>query len=239
MREDEYTRRVVDELRVQPESPEFFAALRVQLQEGERRSLRRWRRAAVGFALAAVLASTAAAVLAATPRAASAVVDRTARCTNLRQLTGGPFFDVTSTPTGQPPTDANGNLPKPPPGFHANPGIEIRTGDTQTVLSLSSGAIGYQLDRTLCAPVKTRLTLAPHRLPLATKLTYKDSVVFHVRCVAPRMLVRIRIVSDAAGVPLRAELLVVRVQGQRPLAYVDWSRERAEAYASNGCVSIG
>lgn len=238
MREDEYTRRVVDALPVQPETPAFFDALRVHLQEGERRSLRRWRRAALAFALVALLASAAAGVLAATPRAASAVVDRTVRCANLRHETGGPFFDVTSNATGEPTTDANGKLPKPPPGFSPVPGIEIRTGDTQTLLSLSSAASGYQLDRTLCAPVRAPLTFAPHGLPLAMKLTFKDKVQFHVRCVAPRMLVRIRIVNDASGVPLRAQLLVVRVQGSRPLAYVNWSRQRAEAYASAGCVTM-
>ena len=238
MREDEYTRRVVDALPVQPESIEFLDVLHARLQDGDRRSLRRWRRAAVAFALVAVLASAVAGVLAATPRAASAVVDRTVRCTNLRQLTGGPFFDVTSIPTGQPPADANGNLPKPPTGFKPQPGIEVSSGDTQALLSLSSAASGYQLDRTLCASARTKLSFGPHGLPLATKLTAKDSFPFHVRCVAPRMLVRIRIVSDASGVPLRAQLLVLRVQGQRPLAYVSWSRERAETYAAGACVSV-
>jgi hypothetical protein len=238
MHEDEYTRGVFDALRVQPESPLFLDELRLQLHAGERRLVRRWRRAAIAFALAAAVASTAAGVLAATPRTVSNVVDRTVRCTNIAHGGGGPFFDVTSTPTGDPPTDANGNLPKPPPGFSPAPAISVRTGDTLTLLNLSSAASGYQLDRSRCVPSRTALTFASHGLPEAMALAVTDKVEFHDRCVAPHMLFRIRIVNDASGVPLRAQLLVVREQGKRPLAYVSWTRDRAVAFASSGCVAI-
>jgi hypothetical protein len=45
-------------------------------------------------------------------------------------------------------------------------------------------------------------------------------------------------VNDASGVPLRAQALVVRAHGKRPLAYVTWTRDHVEAFASAGCVGI-
>ena len=203
----------------------------------QRRGLRRWCRAAVVLGVVAAAAGAARGVPAAT-RAGAVTVDRTLQCTNLNHVTGSAFFDATSTPTGEPPRDANGKLRKPPSGFEPVPGILLDTGSTLSLLTLSSAATGYKLDRIRCAPAKASLALTSHRLPHAMTLSAADRATFHVRCAVPRMLFRIRIVNDSSGVPLRAQLLVVKLQGRRPLVYVSWSREHMTAFAAPACVAM-
>jgi hypothetical protein len=159
------------------------------------------------------------------------------QCTDLTHLNGGPFFDVTSQP-GSPPPNATGELPKLPEGFKPVPAVQIDTGEAATLLTFSPAVSGYQLDRLRCVPAKLSLSLAPHGLPKAMTLNDGDKVVFHVRCVAPKMLFRVKLTSDPTGIPLRAKLLIVRKSTNRPLAYVDWSRTHVVAYASSACVTM-
>jgi hypothetical protein len=240
MHEDDLTRRVVGALHVEPESPQFFDDLRLRLDTDDRRAVRRWRRAAIGFALAALAATVAAGVLAATPRAAANVVDRTVRCSLLGRGGSDAYFDLYSEP-GAPPPGATGQLPKNlPPGFKPLPAIDVETGDTLTVLTLSPLVSGYQLDRTRCAAAHTTLTFGPHGLPQATDLPAAAKREFHTRCAIPSAILRIRITTDQAGIPVRARLLVVRAAGGKPVAYVDWSRRRVTAYTRDAdCVPMG
>jgi hypothetical protein len=237
MGEDDLTRRVVEALNVQPESPRFFDELHARLERDDRRDVRRWRRAALAFALVAVAASVAAAIIAATPEAAANGVDRTVQCTDLAHGSGGPFFDVMSEP-GSPAPHATGALPKLPPGFKPAPAVEVDTGETATLLTSSSTVSGYQLDRTRCAPAKAALQFGSHGLPHARTLVDADHGQFHVRCAVPKILLRVQIASDGAGIPLRAKLLVVRKATNKPLVYVDWARKHLEAWASSDCVAM-
>src|SRR4051795_47675 len=98
MRDDEYARRIVDELDVPPESPRFFDELHQRLEADDRRSARRWRRAAFAFAVIALAAIAAAAVIAATPQAAANGLDRTLQCTHLGHGSGGALFGGPAQP---------------------------------------------------------------------------------------------------------------------------------------------
>src|SRR4051794_8784043 len=205
MHDDEYTRRVFDELHVDDESERFFDELRERLERGDRRAMRRWRRAAIAFAAAALAASATAGVLAAQPTTTATTIDRTVQCANLSKGGGSPFFDVTSQP-GSPPPHADGELPPNlPAGFKPLPAIEVVSGDALTLLTTSFVVSGYQLDRTRCVASHASPPLSPHRLPEAMTLDRQARVVFHVRCIAPRMIVRIQLTTDSAGIPLKAK----------------------------------
>ena len=167
--------------------------------------------------------------------AAPKPVDLTLQCT-LAAFPGGlNAVDVESSPTGPPIRDADGKLRSPPPGFSPIPGIRLTTGRPPVLLELSSGATGYRLDKARCRPSRPAPALAPHRLPSIFTLGLSDRKEFLYRCPAARVLVRIRLVEDGDGIPLRARFLLERLPGGRPLVYLDWSRSRDRAYAAGAC----
>jgi hypothetical protein len=236
MPDDERTREVVDQLRVQPESPRFFDEVWERTQRRESAELRRWKRTALVMTVIALGAAAAAGVLAATPNAASNTVDRTLICTNVAKA-GLPVFEVSAIPTGDPPpADENGNLPKPPPGFRPERSLTLQTGDVYTLLNFSTAAIGYQLDQRRCSVERKRPALSPGRLPASTPLHSGDSASFSKRCTdVAKIVVRIRIVSDTLGIPQTAQLVVVRARSRKPLVYVGWSRHLVQGYAADRC----
>jgi hypothetical protein len=219
---------------VQPESPLFFTRLAQRLERGEEDAVRRWRRTAFGAAAVALAAITVAGVAVATPTASANVVDLTVRCTNA--VKGGlPVFDVHAAPTGSPPID-NGKIRQPPPGFAPVLGLWVQTGDVAYILSLTSLAAGYSLDRRTCVPDWTKLKLAPGGLPKNLTLTSGDAQAFEQRCAdVGRMIMRVRIANDSFGAPVRAQLLIVRAKTHKPLIYVDWGRNKVTAWAVPDC----
>src|SRR4051794_18460323 len=163
MSDHRFTRDVFERLAVQPESPQFFDDLAQQMRARERAATRRWKRAAIVFAVVALAATTAAGVLAAAPAAAPNTVDVTVSCPNL--MKGGlPVFSIFGEPTGEPPIDG-GKIKAAPPGFRPVDGLTVETGDSLYILRLTSLVAGYQLDRRQCAPSKLKLKLGPNGLP--------------------------------------------------------------------------
>jgi len=233
MRDDEYTRRVVDELHLQPESPRFFDDLQLRLARGERDAVRRWRRTAIAAVAVALVATAVAGVAVATPTAAANTVDVTVACPNL--LKGGVgVFSVFASPTGNPPIES-GKIKPPPPGFRPVDGLTVETGDALYVLRLTSIVAGYQLDRRQCVPNRTKLKLGPNGLPKHVTLQVGDND-YGERCAdVPKVVMRLRIENDAYGAPVRTRLLIVRAKTNKPLIYVDWSRQRVTAWDSPSC----
>jgi hypothetical protein len=233
MHDDEYTRRVFEDLHVQPESPRFFEELQARLERRDRDAVRRWRRIAVASVAIAIAATAVAGVAVATPSAPSNTVDLTVLCPNL--LKGGlPVFSVYASPTGNPPIDG-GKLRQPPPGFRPVDGMTVETGDLSYILRLTSLAAGYQLDRRQCVPNKTKLTLGPNGLPKHVTLHVGDNE-YGERCKdVSKMVMRLRIVNDRYGAPVRAQLLIVRAKTNKPLIYVEWGRQQVSTWDSPGC----
>jgi hypothetical protein len=238
MSDDAHTREIVEALSLQPESRRFFDELWERAPQRERAEARRWRRAAMAMSVVALAAVTVAGVLVAAPSAAQNVVDRTVQCTNL--MKGGlPVFNVYATPSGDPSVDENGKLHQLPSGFRPANGLTVQTGDVLDTLALSSLVSGYSLDRRQCVPAKARLKLAPQGLPHALKVRLNDFRPFNRRCTdVAKIALRIRITNDAFGAPLRAQLLVVRAKSQKPLIYVDWSRQEVDSWAADSCSTV-
>src|SRR4051812_1182681 len=138
---------------------------------------------------------------------AAGPADVTLQCADL--VKGGlPLFTVYAAPGGNPPAGDNA---QPPPGFRpVDNGLSIETGDAAYLLRLTPFATGYELDRRLCKPTKTKPPLAPRGLPKDTTLTTSDQGEFSRRCIdVARITMRLRLVNDGDGRPLRAQLAIV------------------------------
>jgi hypothetical protein len=233
MPDDEFTRRVYDQLNVQPESARFFEELQARLERKERDAVRRWRRTAIVAVAVALAATAVAGVAVATPTAAANTVDVTVQCPNLEKGGVG-VFSVFAEPTGNPPIES-GKIKPPPPGFRPIDGMTVETGDSTYTLRLTSLVAGYQLDRRQCLPSKTKLKLGPDGLPKHATFHVGDNE-YGERCTdVPKVVMRLRISNDAYGAPTRAQLLIVRAKTNKPLVYVDWSRAKVTAWDSPGC----
>src|SRR3954453_15786775 len=157
MPDDEFTRRIYDELHVQPESARFFDDLQLRLAGGERDAVRRWRRTAIVAVAVALAATAVAGVAVATPNAAANTVDVTVQCPNL--LKGGVgVFSVYAEPTGKPPIES-GKIKPPPRAFRPIDGMTVETGDSVYTLRLTPLVAGYQQDRRQCLPSRTKVKL--------------------------------------------------------------------------------
>jgi hypothetical protein len=173
--------------------------------------------------------------MASTPSAAATVVDQTVVCTNIVKA-GLPVFDAGAKPTPGPTLDENGKIRKPPPGFSPPTSMYVQTGDVMMLLTFSSGVSGYQLDRSRCIHTRQKLSFGPHGLPWALTLGANAAEQFGRRCTnVGKMAMRIQIVNDGLGVPLRAKLLIVRATTGKPLLYVEWARTLVKSWASPGC----
>src|SRR3954447_2770835 len=202
MPDDEFTRRVYDQLNVQPESARFFEELQARLERKERDAVRRWRRTAIVAVAVALAATAVAGVAVATPTAAANTVDVTVQCPNL--LKGGVgVFSVFAEPTGNPPIES-GKIKPPPPGFRPIDGMTVETGDSLYILRLTSLVAGYQLDRRQCTPSKAKLKLGPNGLPKDVTLLI-DENEYGLRCKdVAKIGMRLRITNDSYGAPVRA-----------------------------------
>jgi len=233
--EGELTREIVGGLSVPSRRDDFVARVRGNVAASERREVQRWKRRSYVL-LAITLASLATTgALVAAPAATSGVVDFTVTCPS--ELRGDrTVFNLGANPTG--PADVqNGQVVKPPPGFHAPLSLEVATADTIPVLTFSGGAGGYQLDRRRCTPTKHKLALT-HK-GLAAEGTYRQGeyLDFGTRCVGVgRVIFRARIESDdATGVPVHAQVLVIRFKTNRPLMYVDWTPTVVHGWSLKSC----
>lgn len=233
---DDWVRDALGRLDVPPERDAFFAELWEQAQARERAAARRWRRVALALAVTTAAAISSAGVIAASPNTSN-VVDLTSRC---RAEPPGyasvftVFAAAASKPTqGPPPTSTT---PHPPPGFDIVSDLAIETGNQMKLFGISGLFSGYQLDRSHCAPVKSKVDLSRHALPSAG--VYKTGYYTHLsrRCVGWQLFTfRVRITNDSNGVPVKAELAVVAGKKARPLAYVRWTPGLVQTYAADVC----
>jgi hypothetical protein len=229
----ERTREIVEGLSVPARPIGFAERVRDGAIAAERRLLRRWKRTSYVLAPLAAGALVAAGVLIAAPTAARSVVDVTVSCPS--ELKGDrPVWDVGAAPTG-PPQLENGVPVKPPPGFHPPVSMQVATADHVTVMTFSSGAAGYQLDRRRCTPWKQKPALGSHGLALAGTYTFGEHLNFGSRCVVSRVVMRARIETDDTGVPVRARVLVLRAKTSKPLMYVDWTQQQVRGWAARTC----
>jgi hypothetical protein len=165
---------------------------------------------------------------------AAGPADVTLQCTEL--VKGGlPLFTVYAAPGGNPP--AGDDNAQPPPGFRpVDNGLTVETGDAAYILRLTPLATGYEVDHRLCKPTKTKPPLGPRGLPKVTTLTTSDQGEFSRRCIdVARITMRLRVVNDGDGKPLRAQLAIVRAKTRKPLVYVDWARDKVTAWTSPVC----
>jgi len=233
---DDWVRDALERLEVPPERDAFFAELWEQAQARERAAARRWRRAAFALGVTTVAAISSAGVLAASP-SASNVVDLTSRCRAEPPGFGSVFTvfaSAASKPTNGPAPSST--TPHPPPGFDIVSDLAIETGNQMKLFGISALFSGYQLDRSHCAPVKTRVELARRSLPSAG--VYRTGYYTHMsrRCVGWQLFTfRVRITNDGDGVPVKAELAVVAGKKSRPLAYVRWTPGLVQTYAADVC----
>jgi hypothetical protein len=233
MNEGDRTREIVEGLSVPPRPPGFDERVRAYAVARERREIRRWKRTSYALAAVAVASLAVTGVLVAAPSASSGTVDFTVTCKS--ELKGDrPVFDVGAAPTG-PPQLENGVPVKPPPGFHPPISMQVATADHITVMTFSSGAGGYQLDRHRCVATKQRLALNTHGLPAEGTYTLDEHLNFASRCVVSRVVMRARIETDGTGVPVHARVLVVRAKGSKPLMYVDWTQDTVRGWAAPSC----
>jgi rod shape-determining protein MreC len=129
--------------------------------------------------------------------AAAGASDRTVRCAGVLHA-GLPVFALAAEPTGPPPAAGT----RFPPGFVPAPSLALTTGDRLTLLSVSTAAAGYRLDRSRCRPAPERLALSPRGLQLASTVRFDDAAAISWRCVGlAAVLVRVRITSDGRGIP--------------------------------------
>ena len=237
MSDDAFTRDVFEQLSVPPESPRFFVDLEQRLRAHDQAALRRWRRTAIAAVAFAVAAIAATGVMAATLASPAKTFDQTVTCSNLTK--GGlPVFSAGGAPTGDPQLDENGKIRTPPPGFYPPTSMWVLTGDTMKLLIFSSGASGYQLDRSRCRKAATKPALGAHGLPAALTLTVDEPEKFGRRCInVAKITMRVQITSDAQGVPLKARLLILRASTGKPLVYMQWTRKVMHSWAAASCAT--
>jgi hypothetical protein len=175
----------------------------------------------------------AAMLLVAAPAASAAVVDLTLSCPS--ELKGDrPVFDLGASPTG-PAVLENGTVAKPPPGFHTSTSLLVATADHVNLLAFSSGATGYVLDKRRCSATTQRLALGRHGLHTEGTYTRDQALNYGSRCVVSKVVLRARIQTDDLGVPVHAQVLVVRAKTLKPLMYVDWQPNTVHGFASPSC----
>lgn len=233
--EGDLTREIVEGLSVPSRRDDFVARVQGGAKVAERREVQRWKRRSyvlLGITVAS-LATTGA--LVAAPATTSGTVDFTVTCPS--ELRGDrTVINLGANPTG-PPEVQNGQVVKPPPGFHAPLSLEVATADTIPVLTFSSGSGGYQLDRRRCTPTKHKLAFSHIGLKAQGTYTRGEYLNFGARCIGVgRVVFRARIESDdATGVPVHAQVLVIRFKTNRPLLYVDWTQDVVHGWALKSC----
>jgi hypothetical protein len=237
---DEWIRATLERARVPDESPTFFDELWETAQARERAAARRWRRVSLALAVAAVIAISSAAVLAASSpsRGTTGVVDVRGVCA-ATQMGGITVFSVGARPSNRPTSPSQINV-KPPPGFHVDPSLWLQNGDPMygaIVFSLTPFYSGYQLDRRSCTPTGLAIRLSRSGLSDASRVHLTEpSTQLVKRCLGVgRFAFRVRIVSDKTGVPVSAQLAVVRARTGKPLAYDRWTASRVDGWSAPSC----
>jgi len=221
---DERIRAALEQHDVPADSPTFFDDLWELAHAREHAALVRWRRMSVVLAVVAVAALAAASVLAA-PHG-SGVVDSTMTCT--LQIQGGlPVFDIgarpRSTVRGTPP-----NTFTYPAELTMTTGGDLFAGPK--LFTAQSSAKGYVLDRSACKSGAKPIPFSRAGLQLVKRTTIGYDGL-DLRCVGPaRVFTRIRLVQNANGEPVSAQLAVRVVRTGKPLAYVLWSTGHLTAY---------
>jgi hypothetical protein len=152
---------------------------------------------------------------------------------------GTTVFTVGARPSNRPTSPSQINV-KPPPGFHVDPSLWLQSGDPTYgafVFSLSPFYSGYQLDRRSCSTTSIAIRLSRGGLPGASLVHLTDTSSQLVkRCLGvSRFAFRVRIVSDKTGVPVSAQLAVVRAKTGKPLAYEQWTPARVDGWSAPTC----
>jgi hypothetical protein len=230
---DESIRAALEQHDVPADSPTFFDDLWELVHAREHAALVRWRRISVVLAGVAVAALAAASVLAA-PHG-SGVVDSTMTCT--LQIQGGlPVFDIGARPR----STVRG---KPPYTFTYPAELSMTTGGDvffgPKLFMAQSSAKGYVLDRSACKS-------GTHPIPFSRsglRLVKRTSIGYDgldLRCVGPaRVIARIRLVQNANGEPVGAQMAVHVARSDKPLAYIVWNAGHLTAYGSTACDTHG
>ena len=229
-----------------PRRPAFDDTLWEAIEERERRSARRWRTAAIAAATVAAAAVSAAGVLA-FGVGGSTVVDRTLACSV------APNGEIALFAHVKGPTIRVHEAGNPAGRLVPHPAlVELDTGRAvilnggiyqvvQTTLAgVYSGAsltakAGYTLGGSGCLAAKT-IPLTPAGLRSAGSFSGGGAAGIYRDCsLAQPATVRLRATLAKNGLPIAAKLAIRSGRKHRPIAYVEWTPKRVQAWLAPGC----
>lgn len=220
----------LEDLVAPPPRPRFREELWEKAQARDREVARRWRAAAVVFAVVAIAAVSAAGVFALGSGTAR-TTDRTVSCPV--PIQGGvPVFQLRAGAQARTYySDA----------WHDVAGLMLITVGPQMaqLAGVTSAVGGYGLDSNICSTTAP-IPLAPSGLPLEAVLTPKTSGLGSSMggkscLVGSRITIRLRTIFGSSGAPIAARLAVRTGKRPRPVVYLDWTPRRITAYVSSDC----
>jgi len=229
---DRYVGGHIERLDTPSDTEAFFAEFQRRAAAHDRLVARRWRLAAIAFAVIAAAAVCSAGVLAASPDAAR-TVDLSVQCRTM--ASGGlPVFSLATNATGPPQPD-NKVFPEGWPAL-----LEAFTGGESNPWAFfvaSPTTSGYNLDRRRCSATTQRPPLKSAGLPALMPLHKADRTMLRLRCVdVARVVLRVRLDADGQGLPRHAVLAASTPKGKR-LVFVDWTPDLVRAFAARACDS--
>jgi hypothetical protein len=226
----------LERLRVPPEDPDFFERLRGAMQEQDRASARRWRKAAGVLAVVAAAALGSTAVVAATREGGGGpdrTVDRTLSC-------------AVGVSAGRHRIAVSGAVAGPNDGLDSSGSLDVltsqRPGATSSLLPAFAelvGDKGVQFDTASLCRGARRIPLSRAKLPSAGVVTPTLLGSAAATCrVTSRVLVRLRATLNASGHAVKAALAVrdeAKDRAAAPIAYLIWRPKRVTVFFSPRC----
>jgi hypothetical protein len=215
------TQRVVAELALPEQAPDFLERLWDEVQVRDRRAARTWRRIAL-LAVALVFAGVGLAV-SVVAAVGSSAIDITLRCT-VPPHAGERIVSASVSPS----TPGSPDPRKPFPGY-----VTLTAPAEATYFAADTAHSGYLLDRTRCKKVSPKPPLVAGALPATGTITNDGFKGLSVACkTGGPLLFRIRLSQDDKGVPTRALLVVRAGRNAATIAFFDWTPQRAITYAT-------
>ena len=219
------------------ERPGFFDALRIGMQEHDRRVARRWRRVSAALGVIAVAAVAATAVLAATAvsGAVPRVADETLSCA-IQVRTSAHALDVSAVTENTNPAARTSAA-----YFDVYTFTKKATSNPSSpfVPQVEFGSVldSLKIDRSLCRPSHRSVALRPSGLTPNGTVTPTFQGGFEQRCItAARALIRFRL-SEVGGVPTRAQVAIRDDNAKEtPIAYVVWTPKRISYSLEDNCL---
>src|SRR4051812_31409618 len=207
---------------VAPAAPSFFEDFWREAERRQRTAVRRWRRAAIAFAVLAASSTAAAGVLAAARTATASTLDQTWAC-RVAWIGAGPHVQWRPSVT-PPPTDAYFFFTPAPHAAVQDLGPPALRLDTHP------GKVTWDPER--CVRSHVAVPLTPKGLQPETVVTTHFVGATESDCrSAARILLHAR-VSLAHGEPVHAKVVVVNAATRKPVGYVDWSPGRIATWTS-------